>query len=296
MPIPFDQSFKLISDDDPRALLAAFAGIPLEAPLAVTPLDSELNFPALRVDKLYQCAKPDEPPFLVHFEVVASFRTRTIPNQARYIRCIVSKHHLPVRSYLLLLRKDGVPASLDRWYSEDFTDHRSRTRIRTVRVWRLPARRLLALGRAVLYPWTVLANAKVDEIAEAAIRLRRGHYEDYFLQLCTLCGLQYGEDNPFVQEINHMPMDEVLQESSFYQKLVAKWNQDMEARLNEGLLKGHLEGHRDSLDRVLKSRFAPLPAWASQRIASASNEELSVWLEHAATAATLDTVFAPISQ
>ena len=314
---PFDQSFKILSDDDPRALLAAFAGIPLEAELRLETLNSELTQGVLRVDKLYQCERPAGEPFLVHFEAVSTFRNDTLAKQAAYIRGIVEKYKRPVRSYMLLMRKGGVPETLTRWLEEDFGDYKSLCRMRYVRVWRLPAHRLLALERAALYPWTVLADAHGDEVAEAAVRLWNGRYERYFVQLKTLGGLRYGEGHPFVKELEHMPVDEVLQDSKFYQEFSALYHRKMDEAtrlglergeelgiqrgmrkgmqqgMQQGIEQGMQQGHRDSLRRVLTIRFGALPPWASERIAGAREPELIAWLDRSVTSQSVEEALLP---
>ena len=317
MATPFDQSFKILSDDDPRALLAAFAGIPLNAELRLETLNSELTQGVLRVDKLYQCERPSMEPFLVHFEAVSTFRNDTMAKQAAYIRGIVEKYKRPVRSYMLLMRKGGVPESLPRWLDEDFGDYKSRCRMRCVRVWKLPAHRLLALERAALYPWTVLADAHSEEVAEAAVRLWNGRYERYFLQLKALGGLRYGEDSPFIKELERMPVEEVLQDSKWYQEFSALYHRKMdeatriglergmargleqgmekgiEQGIEQGIERGIEQGHRDSLRRVLSVRFGLLPAWVNERIATAREPELLVALDRAVTVQSLEEVLLP---
>ena len=55
VPKHYDQAFKLLTEDDPRATLALFAGIPLSADITVEPLDRELNLPTLHADNLDRC-------------------------------------------------------------------------------------------------------------------------------------------------------------------------------------------------------------------------------------------------
>ena len=77
VPVPFDHSFKLLTDDDPRAALAAFAGIPLRADIEVEPADRELNVSTLRADSLFRCRRKGAA-FIVHFEAVSRYRDRAI--------------------------------------------------------------------------------------------------------------------------------------------------------------------------------------------------------------------------
>ncbi|MSV31780.1 MAG: hypothetical protein EXQ57_04600 [Bryobacterales bacterium] len=94
MPVPFDHSFKLLTDDDPRAALAAFAEIPLDAEIEVSPADRELNLSTLKVDNLYRC-RQNAVEFLIHFEAVSRSRSSALDHQVDYVRAIVSKYRTP---------------------------------------------------------------------------------------------------------------------------------------------------------------------------------------------------------
>jgi hypothetical protein len=46
-----------------------------------------------------------------------------------------------------------------------------------------------------------------------------------------------------------------------------------------GESKGKADGKADSLERLLRHRFGPLPDWASARIAAAKLSQLDAWLD-----------------
>ena len=110
MPVPFDHSFKLLTDDDPRAALAAFANIPLDAEIEDEPAGRELNLANLKVDNFYRCRRKGAE-FIIHFEAMSRYRKSALDRQADYVRAIVFKCKLPCRSYMLLLTEGGVPES-----------------------------------------------------------------------------------------------------------------------------------------------------------------------------------------
>ncbi len=59
----------------------------------------------------------------------------------------------------------------------------------------------------------------------------------------------------------------------------------------EGRLEGRLEGESKLLRRQLARRFGALPAWASDKLNSAEEQDLESWAEAVLTAPTLDAVF-----
>ena len=268
MPAPFDKRFKLLTDDDPRAALAAFGGIPLDAEIDVEPVDRELNLPTLKVDNLYRC-RQNGFEFLIHFEAVSRYRPSVIDHQVDYIRASVSKYRLPCRSYMLLLTEGGVPDRFPRFIDCAYGDYQARIRLRPVRLWRIPAARILRLGRLALYPWIPLMKASPEEIEEAARRLRGAGDRTLMESMFVLGGLRYGKKELFVERLKAMTTEEIFQDTYFYQEAMEK-------------------GERKILTRLLLARFGPLPAGASEKIAAAGIESLEAWGVQLLTANSLE--------
>ena len=64
-----------------------------------------------------------------------------------------------------------------------------------------------------------------------------------------------------------------------------------EAGIVEGRVEGRVEGESKLLKRLLERRFGALPAWAIEKLSSASEQTLDVWGEAVLTASTLEAVF-----
>jgi len=56
----------------------------------------------------------------------------------------------------------------------------------------------------------------------------------------------------------------------------------------EGRVEGRVEGQREMLGRLLAKRFGELPAWAAERVAYASAEQLEVYLDAVLSASSLE--------
>jgi hypothetical protein len=270
--IPYDHSFKILTDDDPRAAMAAFAGIPLEAEVEVQPADRELNVPTLRVDNLYRCRQDGEE-FLIHFEAVSRFRPFVLDRQVEYVRAIISKFKLPCRSYLLLLTKGGVPEKLPRYLECRYGDYDSRVRLRAVRLWRIPARRILRMGRLTLLPWTALMDGTPGELAQAGRSLVQSGERGLTSQMALLMGLRYGKKELFEERLAHMTTEEIIQDSYFYHWIMEK---------------GEKTGSRHMLTQLLTTRFGDLPIWAVDRLAAADTETLNQWGVRLLSASSLE--------
>jgi len=296
LPIPYDHSFKLLADDDPRAALAVFAGIPLDADIEVETTDRELNVETLRVDNLYRCRQNGEE-FLVHFEAVSRFRADTLDRQAGYVRAIVTKYKLPCRSYILLLTETGVPARLPKFLDCSFGDYASRIRLRAVRLWRIPARRVLRMGRLALLPWVALMKVTPDELRRAQEGLIAARRPGLAVQFAVLGGLRYGTKELFEERLAAMTTEEIIEDSYFYTWVLEKGEkkgleQGREQGLERGLETGREQGKQiglaEGLISLLTARFGALSGRTADRIRSSDVETLSRWITQCATGASLD--------
>jgi hypothetical protein len=269
---PYDQAFKLLTEEDPRATLALFAGIPLSVAMDVRVLDREVNLSALQVDNLYRCRTADAE-FLVHIEAVTRFRTAALDRQFDYVQAIVAKYRMACRSYLVLLTEKGVPGALPRTIRRVHGDFEATLRLRAVRLWRIPAARILRLESAQLLPWVPLMRASTEEMEEAMRRLDAVDENALRTRLFLLGGLRYGSKEAFLQRLDQMIIsEEILKESSTYQYLIEK---------------GRVAGRREDLVKLLTRRFGPLSTATQRKLDAAPIEKLDRWFDRALDAASL---------
>ena len=291
MSIPYDQSFKLLADDDPRAALAAFADIPLDADIEVLTLDRELNLSTLRVDNLYRCRQAGKE-FLIHFEAVSRYRAEVLAWQVEHVRAIIAKYQLPCRSYLLLLTADGVPERFPRYLKCQYGDYYSRVRLRVVRLWKIPARRILKMGRPSLVPWTALMAGTSAEFVESLRTLTASGIRSLPDQMMLLRGLRYGKKKMIEEDLAHMTMEEIIKESSFSQWLMEEGEKlGVEKGEKIGIEKGEKIWMRHVLAQQLTTRFGPLPPWAEERLNAGDANALNRWTINFVTAASIEDCF-----
>lgn len=280
MPKQYDQAFKLLTEDDPRATLALFAGIPLSADLVVEPLDRELNLTTLQVDNLYRC-RDEQSEFLIHIEAVTRYKGAAAERQFDYVQAIVAKYKLPCRSYLVILTGRGVPKKIPRTIYRKYGDHSATLRLRVVRLWRISAVSILRLNNPKLLPWIPLLNSSRANLREAFQRLDLVGESTLKARLLLLGGLRYGNREAFLERLNEMIItQEILEESSTYQYLVNIGRE-------RGLSEGRARALRETLTKQLAHRFGPLPPAAKAKLKSASPEKLDSWIEQVLDAPTL---------
>jgi hypothetical protein len=284
MAFPYDQSFKLLSEEDAVGSLKLLAGIPLSAEAEIESLDRELNPERLHADHLY-LVRDRGKECIHHFEALASYRAGWEGAQIDHAIHVGMKYRLPVFSHLLLLHQRGTPRVIPDRIVRTLGSLRLSLRVNIIRTWRRPAHEVLNANRIALYPWITLMEASVEQQREAARRIRESGREGLLMQMVLLGAFRYGNREAFIERIGRMLLTkELLRESPAWKEIVQEGKVE---GIFEGRAEGELLGQRKALRRFLQTRFGPLPEWAEQKVEGAGSDMLELWTERAATAATL---------
>jgi hypothetical protein len=257
----FDPTLKQLIDlfgADWAAFLRVQLGLPTGNP--VTLIDSNLSTFTPEADKVFQVGGAQ--PFLIHLELESDSRLGLPDRILKYNVLLTDKHQLPVRSVVMLLRKEalasdrtgllergipGCPAYLEFHYG-------------VVKLWELAVESLLTEGVGIL---PLVTLAKVDRavipgiirrVDERYLREAPNRVEDLRTATKILMGLRF--DEAFI--------DIVFQEVSKMKDSVV-----YQAILREGRTEGITEGRAEEARRILNllgnQRFGP-PAQAVQAV------------------------------
>ena len=128
-------------------------------------------------------------------------------------------------------------------------------------------------------------NASPEEIEEAARRLIGAGDRMLLDRMSVLSVLRYGKKEVFAERLAAMTMEEVFQDTYLYQEALDKGEVK---GLQKGREKGREEGERQMLTRLLTTRFGPLPAAVSEKIAAAGIESIEAWSVQLLTAKSLE--------
>jgi hypothetical protein len=292
MAFPFDQSFKLLKEEDAIGSIKYVAGIRLSSNAMVESLDRELNLERLHADHLYR-VRDGRKECIHHFEALASYRAGWEEPQINHAIYVKLKYCVPVFSHLLLMHAQGVPRSIPERIVRVSGGLRQSLRVNIIRLWQRPAADILAAGRVALYPWTALMSATAEQQGEAARRLKKSGREGLQMQMALMGTLRYGSKEAFFERIGRMLLTkDILRESPLWQEIEregeAKGRAEGKA---EGEVKGEARALRRSIHVFLVGRFGTLPEWAEQRLDSAGVETLEIWLGRTAGASSLTAVF-----
>jgi hypothetical protein len=281
---PYDQSFKLLGDEDTLGLMKDVAGIRVSASAVIESLDRELNLERLHADHLYR-VRDRRRECIHHFEALTTYHSGWEKAQLDHAIYVELKYGLPVVSHLLLLSQPGAPRSIPERVIRVSGSVRYSLKVNVIRLWRRPAAAVLAAERVAVYPWTALMDATVKEHQEAARRVRVTGREDLQMQMALMGALRYGSREAFFERIGRMLLTkDILRESPLWQEI----ERDGEAK---GRAEGEAKALRRSIRVFLLGRFGPLPEWVGERLDGAGTEDLELWLNRTATATSLASVF-----
>jgi predicted transposase YdaD len=220
MPKPFDATLKGMLEQSPGDW-AALAGFPRKA---VRVVDADVSSVSGAADKVLLVE--DEPEWLLHFE----FQTgpdQTLPQRIHcYNALLGARHDGLVRSVVVLLRPEAGLPSLDGVYERRFEGEPAYLtfRYQVIRVWQLPAHRLLTggLGTLALAP---ISEVQDEELPRVIGEMRRRQHSwprrrqsEIWAAAYVLMGLRY---EPHL--VNRL-LEGVLamEESTTYQEILAK--------------------------------------------------------------------------
>ena len=222
------------------------------------PLDADLSTVSPQADKLFRLAGPASG--LVHLEFQTSWEDRLADRILLYNVLAEHRHGGPVRSVLLLLRREANSPALTGTLRRTSADGQVYLEFRyaAVRVWELSAEELLA-GPLGTLPLAPLTDEAVPRLADVIARLdQRLAQADPQAQIAVraaavmLMGLRFDEGliNRLLQE------DPRMEDSVTYQILLRK-----------GEAKGRAEGRAEEARRLVRllgeQRFGP-PAPAAE--------------------------------
>jgi predicted transposase YdaD len=243
---PYDVTTKRLFERDPRDWLELLG---FATGSHVRPIDPVLPLVALQADKVVRVE--DLEPWLFHVELQASYDRELPLRMLGYNALLSMRDGLPVESVLLLLRPEADGPLLTGQVALGRPDRPPRHTFayEVVRLWQIPAERLLAGGLSTL-PLAPLASlertALPSVVRRVAERLEQeagpSEAEELWAATYTLFGLRYPLElgDQLIKGVRRM------RESVTYQAILA-----------EGEAIGRARGERRLLLAIGEQRFGP---------------------------------------
>jgi hypothetical protein len=218
---PYDQAFKFLAEQDAESLLVLLGYLQPGEHAEIEVLPRELRAAAILPDQPYRVLTAREHS-IVQVEAQAWFDKSMLARYGEYgVRSWIS-YRLPIRCYVLLLTKRGLPKGLRTQGVIGAGDIQIKVRYRLIKLWEISARKVLAMNRVNLLPFVPLMRGGREELETSAQRLsqvedesRRSEMGMHFLMLG---GLRYNRVDllELIGGKSMIPLEQ-LKESSWYQ-------------------------------------------------------------------------------
>ncbi|HEV8484203.1 MAG TPA: hypothetical protein VGV87_11720 [Blastocatellia bacterium] len=246
---PYDRAFKYLAEQDAESLLILLGYLQPGQPAEIEVLPREIDVSTLLPDQPYRVVIGRDP-WIVHVEAQTAYDSRIPKRMAEYGARLWMKHQLPVRSYVLMLTRRGLPKDPPEEAQIDAGCIQISVRYELVLVWQIDAQEMLSLNRESLLPFVPLMRGGQAEIEAGAARLGgiadERKQRELSLHFLVVGGLRYNREDllDLIGRKGMIPLDQ-LKESSFYQFIV-------EEGLEEGRKKGLEEGRQEGREEGLK--------------------------------------------
>ena len=220
---PYDQAFKYLAEQDAESLLLLLGDLQPGQKATIELLPRELSVATRLPDQPYQVVT-ERGAHIAHVEAQTVYDSHIPTRMAEYGARLWIKYQLPISSYVLLLTQRGLPKRAPSVGRLDAGDVQITARYLLVRLWQVPAERMLALQRESLLPFVPLMHGGKAELEVGAQRLvtvaderRRREMSLHFL---VLGGLRYNPEDllDLIGRGMMIPWEQ-FKESSFYQFL-----------------------------------------------------------------------------
>ena len=292
---PFDATTRNLVEMSP-AEWSEYLGTPVPDPSRVRLIDANLSTVTADADRVIRLEDPI--PWLRLIEMQAGRDLDLVIRLHLYSTLLYSRHRLPVRTTLVLLRKAADGPDLTGIQELRYPDGEIYDWFRydVLRVWEQPVERVLAAGLAVL-PLAPVAKVEREKVPEILVaisdRLERDTNPDQAATLWNatrmLMGLRHSDEETaeMIQGVYHMLYGiRGIEESSVYQGILKK-----------GEAKGRAEEARTILIRHGTKKFGPPDEQAEAQIAAVADiDRLHDLVDRVLDVASWDELLSPPSQ
>lgn len=261
---PFDAATKRLVEASPHAWLA-YAGLNGERAELI---DADLSTITSEADRMLRVYNPD---YLAHFELNVSYSKEYGDSLLRYNALATARHHIPVQSVVVLLRKeaDGPAMSGVVHYEAPGGGGELFFRYKVVRVWEKAVDDILN-GELATLPLAPLANVPLKRLPDVIRQMedrfdREASVEEagtYWTATLLLLGLRF-KRGTVVELLKGV---RGLNESDTYLMII----EEGEAR---GEARGELKGERTLLLKQGEKRFGRPSASVKARLESIESSD-----------------------
>lgn len=256
---------KAFPEEAPRIFLHMIHVLDRNAEATVEILSTETSPPVKIPDFVARIGMPERDSFLLHTEFEAVWNSRVPRIVARRGASLAWQYESPVRSIVVIIQRDGCPATLPCEGEYIIGNTRTTHPFETMKIWEMDPQILLESGDSRLMVWAVLMNSSDEEVRMVFRNALSSGDEDLISRLFTFVGVRYDKDEAErLKEACNMGIMEAIEEVSWYAQDIKKARregieqgieQGIQQGIEQGIEQGRLEAQAQAR-RVLRAGLA----------------------------------------
>ena len=262
---PFDRILKSFADEAPALFLRLLGFLPAGVEPDIQPLRPETAPAMVLPDYVAVVRAGPGAPIIFHAEFQSSYHHDVPRDMARYGGSLAWQHRMPVKSVLVMLRPERVPAEIPEVGHYSIGDTHTTHPFKTLRLWEIDPTPVLETNDPKLLPWALLLKSTESQVRKIASMVAGQEDDEAVGRFLTLGSLRYNR-NSLNEMLGGRKMGlvrAILDGSSLVQEERDQAAAEGRAEgLAEGLAQGKAAEARRFLRLLLKKYFPELESLA----------------------------------
>jgi len=192
---PFDRILKSFADEAPELFLRLLGFVPAGVHADIQALRPETAPTMVLPDYVAVVRTGPGIPIIFHAEFQSIYHHDVPRDMARYGGSLAWQYQLPVKSALVLLRRERVPAEIPDVGHYRIGDTRTTHPFKTVRLWEIDPTPVLETNDPKLLPWALLLKSTESQVRKIASMVARQEDDEAVGRFLTLGSLRYNRNS-----------------------------------------------------------------------------------------------------
>jgi predicted transposase YdaD len=192
---PFDRILKAFADEAPRLLLRLLGLVPAGVEPDIRPLRPETAPAMVLPDYVAVVRVASDGPIILHVEFQCNYHQSVPRDMARYGGSLAWQHQMPVRSVLVMLRRDRSPAEIPEEGEYSIGPTHTRHPFQVIRLWEIDPTPVLETDNPRLLPWALLMKSTDEQVRQIASVIAGQADDEAVGRFLTLGGVRYNRSS-----------------------------------------------------------------------------------------------------
>ena len=192
---PFDRILKSFADEAPVLFLRLLGFVPAGVEPDIQPLRPETAPAMVLPDYVAVVRAGPGAPIIFHAEFQSSYHHDVPRDMARYGGSLAWQHRMPVKSVLVMLRPERVPAEIPEVGHYSIGDTHTTHPFKTLRLWETDPTPVLETNDPKLLPWALLMKSTDEQVLKIASIVASQEDDEAVGRFLTLGCIRYDRDS-----------------------------------------------------------------------------------------------------